>query len=227
MDSKISIDLGKNRHRQRQVALRHLANICGYYHAGTPSVGKYVAALADERNRLRKRLPIVEIVDVRVVECNDLRCSGPNGTIIKSGYQTIVVLELDGKQVEVEAINALVYGVQDAKKICESKKNKLLQIKSGTPGEIRQACPGLSSRNALIELGIPVPPMQRSATNEEMVEFRRRTGKAYIYLQNEIYAEWAKEYNRWIIDNLDLAADYGCRLQNENYRPVTEYESGS
>lgn len=222
------IDLGKGeRGERRRAALEQLAHVASCYHGGNPSIGRWLCKQADMRieaqRGLRDRLPIIQIVDARVVRRDDLNVSYINNTVLNIGYETVATLQYDNKQVEVKTIGALDIGKQTIScclRICENKKAELLKMKSGTPGEIRQAAPGLDGLNALSEFGIPLPPTQRRPTRAEQIEFRKRTGKGYIYLQNEIYTEWATEYNQWIIDNPDLAMDYNCQVQNENWIPV-------
>jgi len=90
-----------------------------------------------------------------------------------------------------------------------------------TPGELIRAVGSWGLRyKPLSELGIPTPPRKKGATEKEMLNYAQKTGRGGIYLENELYQNWAGAYNQWIKEHPDLAADYGLDFQDETWLPV-------
>lgn len=173
----------------------------------------------DEMSVLRGLLPALTITGAQIVHHDDLTIETALATI-KHGYSLAVTLQFDGQNITIETLNLLVTGDQTSDWCitqCERLAAKFTQ-NSYTPGEIMRLLH--CGHQPLVDLGIPVPPSKRFSARTEQVEYHERTGNAMIYLENELHREWAIAYNAWIKANPELAADYGCVIQDEDWVPV-------
>lgn len=162
---------------------------------------------------------------ITVVNTSTERVEGINirttlGTL-NTGYKLTVTLQYNSQEVTVDVLNLLVTDHQDASwciKQCERLDEQLNRQASYSPGQILRLLK--CGYQPLADLGFPVPPQKRLATDKEYQEFHERTGKAKMYLDNDLHQEWAIAYNAWIEEHSELAEDYRCNRQDETWLPV-------
>jgi hypothetical protein len=127
----------------------------------------------------------------------------------------------NGSEVTTDACNLCVTGEQSPQWCmdqCNRLAGELAEKEHFTPGEIMRFLH--CGYGPLAELGVPVPPQKHDATMAEMREFHARTGRGMVYIENDLYREWAVAYNQWIGDHVDEALDFGCMFQDKNWIPV-------
>ena len=139
---------------------------------------------------------------------------------------TIEILYLNNT--ERFSANALLVTAEQTPAWCKKQCQRLIDSIHPVPdGENCIISPGDVMRLAhsfdpLIALGIPTPPQQPySMMDGKAAEWSERTGRPQVYYYNVQYQEWTRKYNEWQRENPELALDYGCHIQDENWLPVT------
>lgn len=136
-----------------------------------------------------------------------------------TGYEVVVTVSMADQQTTFRTNSLLVTTDQDAD-WCEQQ---CVKFAASIPETLSfgQLLKIAHSYKPLEELGIPVPPQQPFAVyGKEAEEWSRKSGKPMVYYYNVQYQEWVRQYNAWQREHPDLANQYGCSFQDENWRPV-------
>ncbi len=161
--------------------------------------------------------PII-IMDKRIEKVN-LHIASAKG-IYDTGYQVHCTASFNGKAMEFTCGHFLATVEQD-EKWCQDQCQKIIDsIESAlTPGQV---CCLTHSFKPLNAIGIATPPQQPYLIfdDPDAVKFHEKTNLPIMNYYNVLYQNWAHEYNEWQRENPELAADYGCHVQNEDGMPV-------
>jgi len=155
----------------------------------------------------------IEEIPVNMHAGTGLHFSQAIGVMIEMSYHGITTQS---------TTNTLLVTPDQSTAWCKKQCQNLIDLVQSfvSPGDVMRLA---HSYDPLIALGIPTPPQQPYIMNhgQAAAEWSKQTGRPLVYYYNVLYQEWARKYNEWQREHPELALDYGCHIQDEDWLPVT------